>query len=151
MSDRPSEHLSLILDGRAEGKPIEKIADEIGISRTHAFRLMQGAIADARVENSLRVQQRAYEHDLRCELLYSLAIEHAIRVSKAGDFSPDAVRLALSVLERQAKLWGLDRKTEKGKNGMADWSDKASLDDLIREAKRLGVTVPEKFSVGEEK
>jgi DNA-binding CsgD family transcriptional regulator len=99
---KPYEKQRQALALRAEGHTYRQIADEMGYSVGGAYKAVQSALQKIRAEGVAEL--RALENERLDQLLQ--ALWPAATSGKAG-----AVRAALAILERRAKLWGLDAPT----------------------------------------
>ena len=65
-------------------------------------------------------------------------------IAKSLVFDDKLVRSAILIMDRQAKLHGLDKQKAPTN---PDWLENASQPELIRLAKERGIALPEKFTV----
>lgn len=130
---------------RSAGLTVREISEQMGAPQRTVYRWIAEAANAIRRENRSFTQEMFLAHVYRLERLYQIVQQ---RIDEAG-FSRDAVRAAIDILDRQSKLLDLDRsKSYRGRN---DWMDDAKDEELIAEARRLGLHVPEKFDVPPEK
>lgn len=134
--------VTAILDGIARGKMQSAMARELGVSIPTVARIVKELADEARRRNRERVEEAMMAQDVRLERLYRYCID---RIEKAEGFDRDAIRLAILVCERQAKLLGLDKVKAPGGPQGRDWMTDMPDSELIREAKRLNIKIPERF------
>lgn len=141
-----AELIETILEYRGEGKSVKEISELTGYSKRHVIRLIAEAAERARKENANLVARRFMEHDLRCEYLLALCSRRLKQLADLGDFDEKAVRAAVAVMDRHARLLGLDTiKRKGGRPGENDWIDNAPIKDVLAEAKALGLEIPAAF------
>lgn len=136
--------VTAILDGIAAGKSQATMARETGTSVPTVARIVKELADEARRRNRERVEEAMMAQDVRLERLYKYCID---RIETALGFDRDAIRLAILVCERQAKLLGLDRVKTGGPQGR-DWLTSMPDSELIREAERLNIKIPQRFLAG---
>lgn len=122
-----------------------KLSDdpEIGkISSVTVARLMGEAAREARERHRELADKRFLEQDATLEYLRSKYMQ---LVESSPGYDDKLARALVSILERQAKLHGLDRGKANGGHGGNDWLEEATKDDLLRAAEAYGIRVPEKF------
>lgn len=91
------------------------------------------AIANMRLEELWRACQRGIDD-----------------MVSAGAFDANVVRAAISVLERQAKMNGLDRTRGSPRaNDPGDWLESATPRELAARAKALGLSIPDTLTLPE--
>lgn len=142
-----AEGVEEILRRRAAGELYPAIAAALGYSERHVHRLISEAAERCRRDNAALVAKRFLEHDRRCEHLYDVCLRRIQAQIEAGDFDDRVIRAAVTVLDRQARLLGLDasKRVGGGGDGPNAWLDKAPLSDVVREAKILGLELPKEF------
>lgn len=148
--DRQLEHheqVLALLEKRAQGKSTKQAAIDLGISQQHAGALVREAIEQVKRDQADLITQRRLEHDAKLEYLYNVCLAHVQALVAANAFDDKAIRCAVSILERQSRLWGLDLSGTKTSEGRADWLDTASSSAVLAEAERYGLKVPEPFRV----
>lgn len=146
---RWAEQVRLVLDKRATGASWADCGSAVGWSPGHCIKMVREHATRVRAQNHLLIQQRYLEHDARLEFLYDSV---ARRIHEMANFpggpvvDEKLVRAAVAVLDRQAKLHGLDAvKPAGGRNNM-DWLDESKpIADVLREAEALGLVVPDAF------
>lgn len=149
MSDREK-----VMSLRMKGKTREEIAKELDLSVRSVDQAINTTITELRDAAPLIVEEMFSVHQLRLEALYQIVQK---KIDEMLDFDERLFKVALSILERQSKLLGLDRDKVKTKTSRADryhettdWLEDATPSELIHEAESYGITVPEKFKlVGE--
>lgn len=141
------ERLFTVISLRAAGVPAKEIADSLGLSVPRVYQYLAEATTAARERNVDLVEEMFLLHQERLERLFRLAQAH---IDKCETFDDRAFRVAILILERQARLLGLDKTPEKpgGKSGGYDWLENSTKEELIAEAERRGLRVPEKFKLG---
>lgn len=141
-----ADMVSILLSARGSGKTMVEAAALAGCSLRHAERLLAEMGEKMRKRNDARVSRRFLEHDARCEHLYSLVVAEINKQAAAGAFDEKLIRAAVTVLDRQARLLGLDavKSTDK-RHGPNEWAEEAPLKDVMAEAKRLGLVLPTGF------
>lgn len=103
------------LQARLRGLSHAGIANEIGISKTHAHRLVTAALADARQKTADAADEALTVELLRLDALWPENFDRA----RAGDVA--AVHACMRIMERRAKLLGLDAPEKRevtGKDGV---------------------------------
>lgn len=137
-----------VIKARALGKTSQEIADEEGIHPSSVDTLVREAAAEVRAKTNDFVEERFAMHDARYEYLYKI-VQKKLDDASLADLHAFAglVRAAISVLERQSKLWGLDRAKPDGGKGR-NWLDDASPAQLVKMAGEMGLTLPDKFVKG---
>lgn len=144
------ERLRTVLELRAQGTPWKAIAEKLDMTERHLLRLVQEATAEMRRKNRELSEQRFLEHDARLEWLYGVVASriHAYATSDPPVVDEKLVARAVNILERQAKLHGLDKKAgreSEGKNHYLD--DDRTIGDVLKDAKALGVEIPAEFEI----
>jgi cytosine/adenosine deaminase-related metal-dependent hydrolase len=142
------ERTAKVLEYRAQGKTWAETAALLGVTVRTCHRLVAEEADRVRAEQKRLVSQRILEHDRKLEWLYErLAAtihEYATRTPPRVD--EKLVRAAVSVLERQAKLLGLDAAKAPAGGGANDWMrDDTPLADVIRTAELYGIKIPDTF------
>ncbi len=133
-----------IVEMKAQGHTHKEIAAELGIPvRTVADRLKDAAM-DARRRVAEVAEERAAMQDARVEWLIQ-KVSEMIRTDGAV-FDEKKWKVAIQLLERQAKLFGIDRAKDAGDRA-GDWLSSATEQTLRDEAEKLGLKIPEKFHV----
>lgn len=145
MSDREK-----VIALRQKGKTRAEIAKELDLTMTAVNAAIETTIVELRDGAPLLVEEMYHLHHERLEQLYAIVQK---RIDAMVEFDSDVFKIALSILERQSKLHGLDKanakqKTKVGKTSRdSDWLDNATPSELIYEAESYGLTVPEKFKL----
>lgn len=136
----------------AEGLPHSEIAVKLGVKVAVVATRIREVIAQAREHAREHVQKRFTQHDERCEYLYKVCLKRInsmhLRQNVADEwgFDDKAVRAAICVLDRQAKLLGLDRGGHVGGPNFNSWLDNQSGVELEKLAAQYGIDLPKKFS-----
>ena len=134
-----------ILRMRSGGLSMVEIAEQTGLSLATVMRRLKEIADDTRDRHVEIADEMFAVHQARLEALYRKINE---RIAQLEVFDDRVFRAAVMVLERQAKLLGLDReKRDTGRAGQNDWIESATADEVVRRAKELGINVPEKFDV----
>lgn len=140
------EQVHKLLEYRAQGLNTKQAAEKVGVSPQHAAKLIADAVAHVRENTDNLVQQRILEHDAKLEWMYNECAKQMQRLAELNAFDDKVLRAAVSILDRQAKLWGLDKaKQGTGGSSRLDWLDTASSAALMAEAERYGIKIPEPF------
>lgn len=137
-----AERLEYVLRQRARGVPVSQIAKELGLNPRHIFTYLQQAAEDTRTRIQELCDQRFSEHDSRYEYIYRSLVVKLESVTDPKDFAAIA-RAAVTVLERQSRLLGLDRDKPSGGGNRSDWLDSATPSEILSIAKNYGIAVPE--------
>lgn len=134
-----------VIRRRSAGQNVAEIAAEMGEPERTVYRWIAEATQAVRAENRSFVQEMFLISFHRLERLYEI-IEKRLAKMATDDalFSRDVFRAAIDVIDRQSKLLGLDRN-KVGSKGRDEFLDGASDADLVAEADRLGIRLPEKF------
>ena len=149
---RPENKLALnrrdsqIVKMRAQGIPSQRIADELNIDVQLVYKALREAAEEVRDGMLELVQQRIMEHDTRYEYMYR-QVQEKIEQADGLDLKEFAnlIRAAVAILERQARLLGLDKAVITGVRAEKDWLESATPKELIDIAKRFDLVIPEKF------
>lgn len=140
-----------VLDLLAEGKTHVEIAKLLGLSVRQVATRVREVVAEARENARDHVNLRFTQHDERLEYLYKMCLKriNAMNLRQNADdewgFDDKAVRAAVAVLDRQARLLGLDRTVNTGGQNFNSWLDNQSGADLERLAVQYGIDLPKKF------
>lgn len=142
---------ALVLKMLARGETNVKIGEALGITTKQAAARVKEVVEQAREDSRAHVLKRFTQHDERCEYLYKVCLK---RINKMNlkhqdgewDFDDKAIRAAVAVLDRQARLLGLDKSVNTGGQNFNAWLDNQSGADLERLARQYGIDLPEKFS-----
>lgn len=129
-----------------EGKSVKYCCDELSISAPQYYKLLREAAEAVRDRTLDLITERFAMHDWRYEAMLR-QVQARIDACPVEDHIAFAalIRAAIAVLERQAKLFGLDRAKNEGGRNQNDWLDKAPASELVKMAKSLGVTIPAGF------
>lgn len=122
-----------------------KICEVLGIHQVEIVRdVLAKYVKEVRARNVEIIETAFVEQNETIEHLLAL-----VHKQLANGYDRDAIKCAIMLLERQAKLLGLDRamtSNAAAKNDK-DWIEKASDTELIEEARRLGLPMPEQFGL----
>ena len=136
-----------VLRLRVLRKTAKTIADEITaagypIGWCEVQRIVRNEAIEVRRRNAALCDERYAEQDATLEY----AIGKVIANLEKCDWLDDKLLRALCVLlDRQAKLHGIDRAKQGGGASKHDWLEGKSHAELMAEAERLGVRVPRPF------
>lgn len=111
------------------------------ISRRQVDRILKSIAEEQREENFEYYEQMQSVQVARLEWLYSIC---ARRMEEAG-VDDKLIRAAVMVLDRQAKLLGLDARGPMAAAGSSrdeDWIKKAPIADVIKLGESLGMKLP---------
>lgn len=136
-----------ILRLRAAGHTYSQIAQQTGVEERQAKRAVRDTVLAVRADLSDDVAEMFLLHHERLENLFRIVRE---RIENQPAFDDRPFKLAITILERQARLWALDRTGPAGNGkdkGTYDWLQNATPSDLIAEAERYGIKVPERFKL----
>jgi hypothetical protein len=143
-----AERTSQIVSLRASGKSATDIAEAIGCDVRTVYRSIKDEAEKVRAGTAELVSSMFMLHQERLERLWAKAQERIDALedtASSADFC-HAVRAAIMILERQARLLGLDREKAGGRGAAADWLDTASEAELRVTAERYGLRIPEKLA-----
>lgn len=143
-----AERLRHILDKRADGRPWDEIARDLGLSVTSCHRIIREAAELSNRRNAQLVDEMRLTHHARCEKLYRTVLERIQVQIDAGHLDDKLVRAAVVVLDRQARLLGLDAVRVRGGTGRNDWVDDMPIGAVLDEAARMGLKVPKELLTG---
>lgn len=129
--------LKLVIRLRSEGKSSYQIGELLGVPDRTVRNWLNEATTMVRATNREFINEMFAIHQHRLEALYQEVVKKL-----AEHFSTDLVKTAILLLDRQSKLLGLDSQRTRLNN---DWLEQATDDELIAEAKRLGVPIPQSF------
>lgn len=124
------------LEMRLAGHTFEEIGRTLGIDRGNAHRLVAYELKKVKQRTGKMGQEllEQYQEQLE-EWLDAIAPK-----TKKGDLA--AIQTGLKIMERMARLWGLDAPTKSEvKSGLGDLTDA----ELIQQAKQWGVPVSPEF------
>lgn len=148
MSDRER-----VIQMRNKGLTRAQIATACDLTLSQVNQAIETTILELRDGAPLLVEEMYHVHHERLEALFQL-VQSKIDKMDPDVFDLDLFKAALSILERQAKLHGLDhdkknqKKTRVGATDRGDdWLDNATPAELIHEAESYGLNVPEKFKL----
>lgn len=126
-----------ILELRAKGYRHSRIAEKLGINEETVKARLEEAHKAARDRLGDLVNQRQHEHDGRLEWLWSVCAAEL----EAGNLS--MIKSALTILERQSKLLGLDVRPMVGGNGYEDdkWYACAPVQAVLDAGEKMGMSI----------
>jgi hypothetical protein len=133
-----------VLRMRAKGVPYSEIAEQTGMDVRSVRRLVQDEVQRVRAELAEDVAEMFVLHNERLEALYRITRTH---IDNMAVFDDRPIKVALLILERQSRLLGLDKDAKPGRGNTYDWLENATPTDLIAEAERRGIRIPEKFKL----
>jgi hypothetical protein len=133
------------VESRCKGENPAVTAARLGITGRQAYRILRAAAERTRDHMVEILEARLAEHDAKCEWLYDVCARKIQTLVDKNEFDANVIRAAIAVLERQAKLLGLDKTKLKQGPGNADWMDTADDAALVRAADRMGIKLPESF------
>lgn len=146
------------------GMSPSEIAEKRRCSTRQVYRVLLDAAKAVRAKATDRLAEVYHMMDLRLERLYSIVEmelqsyeAYMVLVRKAAEagaahgqqvipleFPDKALRAAVAIFERQAKLHGTDRGAL-GNKGNNSWLDDAPIEEVADYARSLGMTVPTEF------
>lgn len=123
---RHAERKIKALELRASGATYEQIARRLGVSKPHAWRLVDNALGELNKKASEQAERLRTLENARLDCLQQAVWAEATRGQ------PSAVRLALQIAERRAKLNGIDLGGSGGVNIALDFdTDNPPVVELI--------------------
>lgn len=152
-----AKRLTEILRLRSVGYRPADIGDLLGveyggpIGRRMVEKILRDAAEEYRAENQATIARASLEQNERLEWLYSVCARWIewTRVAEDGVLLPPdekIIRAAVSILDRQARLLGLDVKTSMGPGASGqDWFASAPIQEVIKRGEQLGFIMPVKF------
>lgn len=143
-----------VIDLRSQGLSVPKIVKRLAKEGTPlvavtVYQLINEYAQSVR-ESILELgTNRFAEADARLEYLYRQVVRRLRKAAVAPECD-DAkyaalIRAALAVLERQARLLGLDKTKERGGTGNSDWLEGKTPAQLVQLAGQWGIQLPERF------
>lgn len=138
------EHQVLML--RMDGHEPRDVAIKLGIPYGDVLTIMARLTANVRKENVGMAEELFMLANMRLERLWRWVQSH---LDKMTEFDDKLVRSAVQVLDRQARMNGLDKQTRPGGGGAsdADWVDAATPTELDTYLKRQGFSIPDHIKV----
>ncbi len=118
------------------------IAQNMGLSVLSVNTIIKNYVAKVRAGITELIEQRAVEQDETIEYL----LAEVLKVLAKG-YDKDAIKCAIMLLERQAKLHGFDKASVKAGMHDKDWIEEASDAELVDYAKTMGLRLPESFAL----
>ncbi len=132
-----------VLNLRMKGVTPSEVAGKLNVPLAMVLGAIASLTEDARQENAGIAAELFMLSNLRTEQLWA----HVQKwLDAAQSFDDRLVKCAIAVLERQAKLNGIDRAGGKTVTD-SDWIDQASPAEVVAYAKRLGITFPDHILV----
>jgi hypothetical protein len=146
--DQRDAQTVLVLRMLAQGQNNVQIAEALGITARQAAARIKEVVDQAREDAAAHVKLRFTQHDERCEYLYRCCLKriNSANLKHSGEFDDKAIRAAVAVLDRQARLLGLDRTANTGGQNFNVWLDNQSGADLERLARQYGIEIPRPFA-----
>lgn len=143
-----------VIELRAQGLSVPKIAKQIAqegfdLSCQTCYQIVREYAETVR-ENAVGWgEERFAEADARLEYLYA-QIQERLAAAALNPLCDDGkfaglVRAAVAVLDRQARLLGLDRTKALGGTGQHDWLDKTTPAQLAALAEKFDLKLPKQF------
>lgn len=150
--DQREAQTVLVLNMLAQGKNNVQIGEALGITARQAAARIKEVVDQAREDAQAHVKLRFTQHDQRCEYLYKMCLKriNSAHLKHSGGFDDRAIRAAVAVLDRQARLLGLDKSANTGGQNFNVWLDNQSGADLERLARQYGIDLPQPFIQGDE-
>lgn len=130
-----------ILRLRAEGMGHVEIAAALGCTTSVVSAQLARAREQARRDMANIAGERLVVADARIEWMLDKV---AKMIASDIGFDDKKYKVAIALLERQAKMLGYDRQPDPNK-GTEDWMEKASKEKLVEYAEELGLSVPTTF------
>lgn len=130
---------SEILTRRMQGERSDEIATAMQVPHGNVLAAIARLTEQARQESADMAAELFMLANLRLEKLWRTVQKW---LDAMETFDDKLVRCAVSVLERQAKMNGLDKQ---GSRFVADdeWIDNATPAEVVAHAKKLGLSLPE--------
>ncbi len=94
------------LEYRKSGASYEQISRALGVSKAGAWKAVKRGLANLNKECAERAKEVRQIETLRLDKMWNSIYEDVL----LGD--PRAINTALRIMERRARLWGLDEKNE---------------------------------------
>ncbi len=128
-----------------EGKTLSEIRDAIGFEDNRiVYDVIREAARDLRQNASDQTNQAFLRQSKMLDLMIEFHMKVIVeRFEETKTLDHNAVRQLILVFDRQAKLLGLDRKTELG--GDYSWMRNAGEEELRRRAEARGIVLPKKM------
>lgn len=116
------------------------IADEVGTSIDNVRYYIKKYVNETKAKHLDMLDERFVSQDDTINYLLSLVLERL----KLG-YDRDSIKLAITLLERQSKLHGLDRNSKE--MNQETWMEKASNEELVKYAESMGLRLPTNFAL----
>lgn len=135
-----------VMDLRMQGRNRNDIAEILGISQCSVHRHIKEQIQAIRMNTEELAEEMFLLHQERLEELYALVKQE---LDKMEGFDDKPFKLLIVILERQAKLLGLDVTPARGERNApkGSWLDDATPHELIAEVESYGFHVDERFKL----
>jgi len=130
-----------VLALRAQGKTYPEIGSALGLSPSQVREAIDEATAETRERISELADERMVTADARIEWLLDKVSK---LIAEDQGFDEKKYKVAIALLERQARLLGYDRRTEPGAIG-GNWLDGQPPSKLRQIADDLGLKLPDAF------
>lgn len=148
----PPDKLALlehdVLMARADGLTPQEVAVKLSISHGDALSIIGRLTDTLREENAGYAQELFVLSNLRLERLWKWVQARLDSLTVADGNAIQLIRAAVQIVERQARLNGLDRTPRpSGVSADADWIDAATPSEMAAYLKRHGFTLPESLTV----
>lgn len=135
-----------VLDKLALGYGATKIAAELGLSIDVVREITREAAAQLQKDNAEHVSEAFMQQDEAIMYLYRRCIEE---IQASSVFPEKAIVCAIKLMERRARLLGLDKagpQAGRGGGGFSWLRGNESQSELAAMAKELGIAVPQPFA-----
>jgi len=121
------------------------IARELAVSHETVQKAIRKAAEEARERNAELVEERFLQQDQGLLRLYRHCMDRIETAAAAGEYDKEAVKGIIMVMDRQAKLLGMDKAKATGAKNLYGWLDTASETELNEAAERYGIALPKPF------
>lgn len=136
------EHQVLML--RMEGHEPREVALRLGVKYGDVLSIMARLTKNVREENAGLAEELFMLSNMRLERLWRWVQSH---LDKMETFDDKLVRAAVQVLDRQARMNGLDKQTRPGGQPTDDWVDAATPAEMDAYLRRNGFSIPDHVQV----
>lgn len=143
-----------IIELRAQGVSVPKIVEQLAkddtpLAYNTVYQIVREYANAVRDEALQRGEERFAEHDARYEYLYGQIQRRLARAAENDEYDDGKfaalVRAAVAVLDRQARLLGIDKVKTPNSPAQHDWLDRATPGQLVELAQKFELKLPEKF------
>ena len=139
--------LDTMIKLRSQGMSVTEIATQTGNSPYYVHQMLREFARYVRDNTVELAEQRIAEQDARCEYLYRQVQKKLDEASLLDiKYYSQLVAAAIKILDRQARLLGLDRTRTAGGANQMEWLDKATPKELEDIAKDYGLKLPRSFT-----